>query len=168
MRAARTITALLAAGLVLGLAACGGDDDEQPPADAPAEVEATDRGELGSKPEVQVPDGPPPDELEAEDLIEGEGREAEEGDTVTVNYVGVSYETGEEFDASWDHGEPFTFTLGSGMVIEGWDQGVEGMSVGGRRQLVIPPELAYGELGSPPAIGPDETLVFVVDLLEVG
>jgi peptidylprolyl isomerase len=101
------------------------------------------------------------------DLKPGSGPAAQPGQNVQVQYVGVSYANGRQFDASWDRGEPFTFQLGAGQVIPGWDQGVAGMKVGGRRQLVIPPDLAYGEQGSPPAIGPDETLVFVIDLLAV-
>ena len=120
-----------------------------------------------TKPTVEVPDGPPPSELVVEDLSVGDGREATSGSTCTMQYVGVAWSTQQQFDASWDRGEPFTFALGQGMVIPGWDQGVAGMKVGGRRQLVIPPDLAYGEQGSPPAIGPDETLVFVVDLVGV-
>jgi len=115
-----------------------------------------------------VPDGEPPAQLEETELIEGTGKEAKSGDEVTVQYVGVGYESGEEFDSSWSRNEPFSFTLGAGEVIPGWDQGVAGMKVGGRRELVIPPELAYGEAGAPPAIGPNETLIFVVDLVEVG
>ena len=98
--------------------------------------------------------------------MEGSGSSAKKGDEVTVQYVGVGYESGEEFDASWG-GEPFSFQLGGGQVIEGWDEGVEGMKVGGRRQLTIPPDLGYGETGFPPAIGPDETLIFVVDLVAI-
>jgi len=101
-----------------------------------------------------------------EDLIEGTGPAAESGQEVSVQYVGVDYKTGKEFDASWDRGQPFTFQLGAGMVIPGWDQGIEGMKVGGRRQLTIPPELAYGPQGQPPVIAPNATLVFVVDLIE--
>ena len=85
-----------------------------------------------------------------------------------MQYVGVDYETGKEFDASWDRGQPFPFQLGAGNVIEGWDEGVAGMKVGGRRELIIPPDLAYGKQGSPPAIGPDATLIFVIDLIDVG
>jgi peptidylprolyl isomerase len=96
------------------------------------------------------------------------GKPAKAGDQVTVQYVGISFLNGRQFDASWDRGEPFQFQLGAGSVIPGWDQGVEGMKVGGRRQLVIPPDLAYGPQGSPPTIGPNETLVFVIDLLSVG
>jgi peptidylprolyl isomerase len=120
-----------------------------------------------SKPEVEVPDGEPPKELEIEDITEGEGTEAAAGDTLTMQYVGVNYSNGEEFDSSWESGEPFSFQLGAGSVIPGWDQGIAGMKVGGRRQLIIPPDLGYGAQGSPPDIGPNETLVFIVDLLDV-
>jgi peptidylprolyl isomerase len=121
-----------------------------------------------TKPTVIVPKGAPPKQLEVKEIEKGTGAEAKPGDEVTVQYVGVNYKNGKEFDASWDRGEPFTFQLGAGQVIPGWDQGVAGMKVGGRRELIIPPELAYGEAGSPPAIGPNETLVFVIDLFEVG
>lgn len=119
------------------------------------------------KPEVEVPEGAPPGELVVEDIVTGEGAEAKAGDQVTVNYVGVDYETGEQFDASWDSGQEFPFQLGAGEVIPGWDQGVEGMKVGGRRQLVIPPDLAYGPQGQPPDIAPNATLVFVIDLTAI-
>ena len=115
----------------------------------------------------RCPSGAPPKKLEIKEIEEGTGAEAKAGDEVTVQYVGVNYKTGEEFDSSWSRSEPFTFTLGAGEVIPGWDQGVDGMKVGGRRELIIPPELAYGAAGSPPAIGPNETLVFVIDLLAV-
>ena len=124
-------------------------------------------GELGEKPEIEVPGGDPPAELVVEDIEEGDGAEAKAGQTVSVQYVGVLCKDGTEFDASWDRGEPFSFPLGQGQVIPGWDQGVEGMKVGGRRVLTIPPDLAYGPNGSPPVIGPNETLVFVVDLEDV-
>jgi FKBP-type peptidyl-prolyl cis-trans isomerase len=119
-----------------------------------------------TKPKVEVPSGPPPKKLEVENLKEGEGPAAKAGDKVKVQYVGVDYSTGKEFDASWDRGEPFSFTLGAGAVIEGWDKGIEGMKAGGRRELIIPPNLAYGsqQVGSIP---PNSTLVFVVDLLEI-
>lgn len=161
---------MIVACAALAMAGCGGDDDSSTDstsaASAPAESsgDASDRG----KPEVTVPDGAAPKKLEETDLIEGTGAEAKSGDKVTVQYVGVGYDSGKEFDASWNRGEPFSFTLGASEVIPGWDQGVEGMKVGGQRELVIPPELAYGETGAPPAIGPNETLVFVIDLLEVG
>jgi peptidylprolyl isomerase len=105
--------------------------------------------------------------LVTEDLIEGSGAGAKAGDQVTVQYVGVGFDSRKEFDASWDRGEPFSFQLGAEEVIPGWDQGLVGMKAGGQRQLVVPAELAYGEAGFPPAIGPNETLVFVVDLLDV-
>jgi peptidylprolyl isomerase len=130
-----------------------------------AEVEVSS-GE--GKPEITVPDEDPPEELQTEDLKVGDGAEAKEGDTVTVHYVGVAWSTQEEFDSSWDRGEPAQFPLVRGGLIEGWIEGIPGMKEGGRRLLVIPPDLGYGEQGSPPAIGPDETLVFVVDLVSVG
>jgi peptidylprolyl isomerase len=119
------------------------------------------------KPSVEISDGPPPTELIVEDLSVGDGREATSGTTCTMQYVGVSWSTGQQFDASWDRGQPFSFGLGQGMVISGWDQGVAGMKVGGRRRLTIPPALGYGSRGAGGVIGPDETLVFVVDLLGV-
>ena len=118
-----------------------------------------------SKPEVDFPEGEPPVELEITDIWEGDGKVASPGDTVRVHYVGVAYSTGEEFDASWDRGEPLRFRLGAGQVIAGWDQGVQGMKVGGRRQLVIPPALAYGNRGAGNVIRPGETLIFVCDLV---
>jgi peptidylprolyl isomerase len=117
------------------------------------------------KPEVDFPGGEPPTELEITDIWEGDGAEAKAGDTVRVHYVGVAYSTGEEFDASWSRGDPLEFQLGAGRVIAGWDQGVAGMKVGGRRQLVIPPDLAYGDRGAGGLIGPGETLIFVCDLV---
>ena len=120
------------------------------------------------KPVVEVPSGEDPSyQLELDDLTLGEGDEAVAGKIVDVHYVGVSWANGRQFDASWDRGEPFAFTLGKGQVIEGWDQGVAGMRVGGRRRITIPPMLAYGKRGAGGVIGPDETLVFVVDLLAV-
>jgi peptidylprolyl isomerase len=119
------------------------------------------------KPEVDFPGGPPPADLEVTDLVVGDGQEAAPGQVVQVHYVGVSFSTGEEFDASWNRGEAFSFPLGAGKVIAGWDQGVAGMRVGGRRQLVIPPHLGYGDRGAGAAIKPGETLIFVVDLLGV-
>ncbi len=121
----------------------------------------------GQKPAVEVPAGVPPAHLVTEDLVVGDGPEATRGRTVGVHYVGVRHSDGGQFDASWDRGDVFSFGLGAGMVIAGWDQGVQGMRVGGRRRLVIPPELGYGVRGAPPVIGPGETLVFVVDLLTV-
>ena len=118
-----------------------------------------------SKPEVDFPGGEPPADLEITDIWEGDGKVAGPGDTVRVHYVGVAYSTGEEFDASWNRGEPLSFRLGAGQVIAGWDQGVAGMKVGGRRQLIIPPGMAYGNRGAGNRIGPGETLIFVCDLV---
>ena len=117
------------------------------------------------KPEVNVPGGEPPAGLEITDIWEGDGPVAQAGDTVQVHYVGVAFSNGREFDASWDRGDPLEFRLGAGQVIVGWDQGVQGMRVGGRRQLVIPPGMAYGDRGAGRAIAPGETLVFVCDLV---
>lgn len=121
-----------------------------------------------SKPQITVPEAAPPTELQIEDLTVGDGAEALAGTSVEVHYVGVAWSTGKEFDASWNRGQTFSFGLGSGQVIGGWDQGVTGMKVGGRRRLTIPPELGYGARGAGGAIGPNETLIFVVDLLGVG
>jgi peptidylprolyl isomerase len=120
------------------------------------------------RPTIDKPEGDIPFELGIEDIVVGEGAEATKGSKVHVHYVGVAFRTGEEFDASWNRGQPFAFTLGRGMVIPGWDQGVEGMRVGGRRKLTIPSAMAYGARGAGGAIQPHEPLVFVVDLLEVG
>jgi peptidylprolyl isomerase len=124
-------------------------------------------GPLSKEPKVTPPTGPAPTKLETKELITGTGAEAKAGDTVTVNYVGVLYNGGKEFNASWETKEPFSFTLGKGQVIAGWDQGIPGMKVGGRRELIIPASLAYGAKGSPPKIPANAPLVFVVDLLGV-
>jgi peptidylprolyl isomerase len=120
------------------------------------------------KPQVEVPsDQAPSYQLELEDITIGDGEEAVSGRVVEVHYVGVSWATGKQFDASWDRGDTFKFGLGKGQVIAGWDQGVAVMKVGGRRRITIPPHLAYGKRGAGGVIGPDETLVFVVDLMGV-
>jgi len=120
------------------------------------------------KPQVDVPpDQPPSYQLELEDITDGDGDEATAGRVVEVHYVGVAWSTGEQFDASWDRGKTFKFGLGKRQVIAGWDEGVAGMRVGGRRRITIPPQLAYGKRGAGGVIGPDETLVFVVDLVGV-
>lgn len=121
---------------------------------------------MSQKPEIDYVDPTPPTELVVTDLIEGDGEEAVAGKTVSVHYVGVALSTGEEFDASYNRGNPLQFKLGAAQVIRGWDEGVQGMKIGGRRQLVIPPHLGYGnrDLG---VIKPNETLIFVVDLLAV-
>lgn len=123
--------------------------------------------QVATKPTVDIPAGAPPTDLVKEDLVTGTGAEAKPGSTVEVHYVGVSWSTQKQFDASWDRGKPFDFPLGAGRVIRGWDDGVAGMRVGGRRRLTIPPALGYGARGAGGAIGPNETLVFVVDLLAV-
>jgi peptidylprolyl isomerase len=166
----------LCAVLALAIAGCGGDSDDSTSAGSTSEAAATEKSEssatpsgsqdLNKKPQVTVPSGPAPKQLEEVDLVEGDGAEAKSGDEVTVQYVGVGYDSGEEFDTSWGR-EPFTFPLGGREVIAGWEQGVAGMKAGGRRELVIPPNLAYGPTGSPPVIGPNEPLIFVVDLVSV-
>jgi peptidylprolyl isomerase len=171
----KTLMLTLVACAALALAACGDDDSSNesatgsPNADnsAPAPLETSGDASTRSKPKVVLPRGAAPEKLEKIDLIEGTGPEAKTGDEVTVHYVGVGLESGKEFDASWDRNEPFTFPLGGGEVIAGWDQGIVGMKVGGQRQLIIPAELAYGEEGRPPTIKPNEPLVFVIDLLAV-
>jgi peptidylprolyl isomerase len=119
------------------------------------------------KPTVTVPDSDPPDQLEIVDDVVGNGVEASAGNTVSVHYVGVAWSTGSQFDASWDRMQPFRFGLGGSQVIQGWDEGVAGMRVGGRRTLTIPPHLGYGSRGAGSAIAPNETLIFIVDLLDV-
>jgi peptidylprolyl isomerase len=164
----RRLILIALACTAIAAAGCGSDTEQQ----ASSTPEATPTPEATStpaatKPEITVPKGKAPKRLVVKDLKVGSGPAAEAGRNVQVQYVGISFANGRQFDASWDRGEPFSFQLGAGQVIPGWDQGVEGMKVGGRRQLVIPPDLAYGKQGSPPAIGPDETLVFVIDLLAV-
>jgi peptidylprolyl isomerase len=163
-----TLLAVLAAPL----GGCGDDDDsgsagaEQPTETSAAEARAI-LEDTSVKPVIEKPSGSPPRRLEKEDIVRGKGKAAKPGDRILVQYVGVSFSTGEEFDASWDTGQPFGFFLGAGEVIPGWDRGIVGMKEGGRRKLTIPPELAYGAEGSPPDIAPNETLVFVVDLVKV-
>jgi peptidylprolyl isomerase len=123
---------------------------------------------LPQKPEIDFPVGDPPTYLDITDITIGDGPEATAGSQVSVHYVGVAYSTGEEFDASYNRGAPLVFPLGAKRVIAGWDMGVAGMRVGGRRKLVIPPHLGYGDRGAGPSIGPGETLIFVVDLMDVG
>jgi peptidylprolyl isomerase len=120
-----------------------------------------------TKPEIDFPEGEPPQELKITDEIVGTGQEATAGSTVSAHYVGVAYSSGEEFDSSWSRGQALDFRLGAGQVIRGWDDGIAGMKVGGRRKLVIPPKLAYGDRGAGGAIGPGETLIFMVDLVAV-
>jgi peptidylprolyl isomerase len=149
-------------------AGCGGGDEKSNSTPTSAtNTTTTATAPKRSKPHVRVPKGSPPKKLVIEDLIEGKGDAARSGDQVTVQYVGVDYKTGKQFDASWDRGQAFPFQLGAGAVIPGWDRGVAGMRVGGRRELIIPPRLAYGRQGQPPAIRPNATLVFVVDLVGI-
>jgi peptidylprolyl isomerase len=164
--------------LALGLAACGDDDEGNEssgtnaspaaPAETTEEKPAEVSTNLEAKPEIGKPAGDPPGKLVKEDIVVGKGRAVKEGDQVTVHYVGVNFSTGDQFDASWDSGAPIDFQLAKGQLIDGWVQGMKGMRVGGRRKLTIPPELGYGAQGSPPAIPPNETLVFVIDLKKIG
>jgi peptidylprolyl isomerase len=169
---------LLAALAAFALAACGSDDDGE--ATPPPSTKATQTQEepspselrealkdTSTKPVLPKPSGSPPRRLVKEDVVRGKGPAAKPGDTLTVNYVGVAFSTGEEFDASWDRGQPIKVQLGAGRVIKGWDRGLVGMREGGRRILTVPPELAYGRQGYPPAIAPNETLVFVIDLVKL-
>jgi peptidylprolyl isomerase len=163
--------------LLLVPVACGSDDDDGEPA-AKTTTEQTSEEpspsaqrealkDTSTKPVIPKPSGSPPRRLDKEDIVKGKGPAAKPGDTVTVQYVGVAFSTGDEFDASWDRGQPFPVPLGAGRVIEGWDKGLVGMRKGGRRMLTIPPQLAYGSEGYPPTIGPNETLIFVIDALDI-
>jgi peptidylprolyl isomerase len=178
----RRLSVCLIALLVLlplsALAACGDDDDGDQGSQTSERTSETSEEPSPSaqrkalkdtslKPVIPKPTGAPPRRLEKEDIVKGKGPAAKPGDTLTVNYVGVAFSTGNEFDASWDSGQPLPVPLGAGQVIEGWDRGLVGMRKGGRRILTIPPELAYGTEGYPPTIAPNETLVFVVDALDI-
>ncbi len=169
----RLLPLLLAAVLVAG---CGSDDKEKTASSkseaspAPAATFAPGGISKDTKKEPQIPKpaGDAPTQLVTKDIVKGKGKAVKAGDTVSVQYTGVSFSTGEKFDASWDRGaEPFQFPVGGGQVIPGWDQGIPGMKLGGRRELVIPPDLAYGPAGQG-SIGPNETLIFVVDLVKIG
>jgi peptidylprolyl isomerase len=170
----KRLALIMFACIALSAAGCGGSDDSTKSTESTATgASESAKSESSSnakkkKPKVTVPKGAPPKKLEVKEIEEGSGATAKAGDEVSVQYVGVGYESGKEFDSSWSRGaEPFPFSLGAGQVIPGWDQGVEGMKVGGRRELIIPPELAYGKAGYPPTIGPNETLIFVIDLVAV-
>ncbi len=176
------LAGLLAAGLLAGCGSGGsstitvGNENKsdsallksttknEPSETSSNEAKTPTSGPLSKKPVVTPPSGPPPKKEVIKDLIVGTGAEAKAGQTVTMNYVGVNYKSGKEFDSSWKRNEPFSFTLGKKSVIAGWEKGIPGMKVGGRRELVIPPALGYGATGSS-SIPPNETLVFVVDLL---
>ena len=180
-RRSPALLALLLLLAALGASACGDDDsgssgsagatqeESSPPeSDTGTETEAqADLTDTSVKPVIDKPTGVPPRKLVKEDLVKGKGPGAKPGDTVIVDYVGVSFSTGQEFDASWDTGQTFPVQLGAGQVIEGWEKGLVGIKKGGRRKLTIPPEQAYGAEGAPPAIGQNETLVFVIDALEI-
>jgi peptidylprolyl isomerase len=183
---AKLITLTLALMLGAGVVACGDDEpsggsgasSEETAAPEPTETAASGGGaeaiaggvskDTAAKPEVPAPSGQPPPELVVKDIVRGKGPKAKAGDQLTMQYVGTSWSNGEQFDASWDRGDTFGFRLGAGQVIEGWDQGVQGMKVGGQRRLTLPPHLAYGPRGAGGVIAPNETLVFVVDLVGVG
>jgi peptidylprolyl isomerase len=176
-RMLRLALAFLAVVCAAGLTACGGDDDSEgsPPETAtsqpdtgtatepsPAEAEKALK-DTSKKPVIPQPSGTPPRKLVIEDIVKGKGPPAKRGSVVVVNYVGENFSNGEQFDASWDRGQTFTLKLGRSKVIEGWTRGLMGIRKGGRRMLTIPPELGYGAQGYPPAIPPNETLVFVID-----
>jgi peptidylprolyl isomerase len=179
---AKLLSLMLALLLGAGIAACGGDDtssdSETAATPAPTETATPQAANIDAivkgitkntkkKPSIVKPEGDPPSKLVIRDIVKGKGRKAKARDRLTMQYVGVSWSTGEQFDASWDRGQAFPFQLGAQMVIPGWDQGMLGMRQGGRRLLIIPPDLGYGPSGSGP-IGPNETLVFVVDLQKLG
>jgi peptidylprolyl isomerase len=174
MKTRHAIIPLLAAAAV-GIAGCGGSSKASgiEPAPSAGSTEATvtpppkPPPALAKKPVVTVPTGPAPTKLVTKDLVVGTGQTVKPGQTVTVNYVGDLYKTGKEFDSSWKNGQPATFPLTAGGVIAGWVQGIPGMKVGGRRELIIPAALAYGKTGRPPTIPPNSPLVFVVDLLSI-
>jgi len=175
MFAMKILIAIACLCLGLLLASCGGESDDsattQSGDPAAATESDTDTAESGpastsAKPKLTVPKGVPENELAFRDVKEGSGAAAKAGDQLSVQYVGIGYKTGEEFDSSWGESKPFTFTLGRGEVIDGWDQGLVGLKVGGRREMVIPANLAYGSQGTP-SVAPDETLVFAVELLAI-
>ena len=170
----RPLALTLTAVLALAAAGCGSSKDKTTSTSSSSTAQTTDTAAAPTtakprpKPKVKVPAGKPPKKLVTKDLIPGTGQAAKAGDPITVNYIGVNFADGKPFDNSYDRGQPFPFQLGGGQVIPGWDQGLVGMKVGGRRELVIPPSLAYGPQGQPPVIKPNETLVFIVDLLSIG
>jgi peptidylprolyl isomerase len=172
----KLLSITLALLLGAGIAACGGDDSSSDETAAtPAPTEAPKPGNVDEivagitkntkkEPEIVTPTGAPPTKLVIKDIVEGKGPKAKPGDKLTMQYTGYAWSNGQKFDASWNRGQPFPFKLGAGMVIPGWDQGMVGMRQGGRRLLVIPPDLGYGEAGAGGVIGPNATLIFAVDL----
>jgi peptidylprolyl isomerase len=180
-RLLRLVLTLVAVVAVFGLAACG-DDDDSSGGGGSGDQEAQDTGtqtspspaeaaealkDTSTKPVIPKPTGTPPRKLVKEDIVKGKGPGAKRGDTVVVNYVGLNFSNGREFDASWDSGATFPVQLGTGSVIAGWEKGLIGIKEGGRRKLVIPPELGYGAQGYPPDIPPNETLIFVIDAVSI-
>ena len=169
----RRVLILIAVVAVLGISACGDDDEgsagreQQQSAETQTTPPKDALKDTATKPVIPKPTGTPPRKLVKEDIVKGKGPGAKPGDTVTVNYVGVNFSNGQEFDSSWDSGASFPVQLGAGMVIEGWDKGLVGIRKGGRRMLTIPPEMGYGAEGYPPDIPPNETLVFVVDAVSI-
>jgi peptidylprolyl isomerase len=180
MTRVRTWSLVLVTAAGLGLAACS-SSSSSPTTTAPAAPttsaaptssiatisDPSAPGTIGTEPTITVPPGAPPTQLESKDLIVGTGPAAKAGDTVSVQYVGVAYSSGKVFDSSWSRGQPFQFTLGEGQVIHGWDEGVVGMQVGGRRELIIPPNLAYGDQSPGSGIAANDTLIFIVDLVKI-
>jgi len=160
-------TLLLLVVLAIVLTGCGSDDGETSAKATPKATPTPSNTDLSKKPVVTVPDELPPDTLQKRDIVVGKGPAAKTGDTVSMQYVGLTWSTSVEFDASWDRGEPYTFKLGEGKVIKGWDEGIPGMRVGGRRELTIPADQAYGAQGSGQDIGPNECLRFIVDLVKL-
>jgi peptidylprolyl isomerase len=171
MRMGTRGTIALVAVAALAAGGCGSTQQKTPGGGGEAVqglVLPPETSDVNTKPVIPKPKGAPPQGLQVRDVVQGNGRVAATGDQLSVQYVGVSWSTGQEFDSSWSRGKkPFKFSLGSGQVIPGWDQGLVGMRKGGRRELVIPPNMAYGARGQPPSIGPNETLVFVIDLQTV-
>ena len=157
----------LCVALAVVITGCGGGSDSSSDTTASSGAAEASLTDTSKKPEATVPQGISPEKFAYKDIVEGTGPVAKSGDKVTVQYEGIGFDSKKEFDSSWSRNEPFSFTLGGGEVIKGWDQGVEGMKVGGRRELVLPASLAYGAAGSPPSIGPNETLIFIIDLLKV-
>jgi peptidylprolyl isomerase len=157
--------------LISGLAACGGEDSSTGARESTSAASTVKLLKPRAKPALTIPKGPPPEQLVIRDLKVGSGPAAEDGDEVTAEYTGFNYVNHEEFTNhahAWGKGEPLVFELGGGEVIKGMDQGLKGMKVGGRRELIIPPELAYGNVSPPPEVGPDEAVIFVIELLGIG
>jgi FKBP-type peptidyl-prolyl cis-trans isomerase len=170
---------ILLGSAAMAVAGCGGGGGKATTADIPAgpgpaattpatPKASTNLKDTKVKPAVPKQKGPPPKKLVVKDIVVGKGRPAKKGDRLTMQYVGVTYADGNEFDSSWDRGQPFKFQLGQGSVIKGWDQGLVGIKPGGRRELIIPAKLGYGATGQPPSIPPNAALVFIVDAQSVG